>query len=95
MEASRLVPFFTGRVKMHALSFTCHVLNGSLQLELPITDGLDPLAQFLRYVRLGSVRLGRGALDELASLLAKPEIRKEGPRSFSGFEDLVFFSRKE
>ena len=53
---------------------TCDILNGPLQLKLPISDILNSLSQFVSDVGLSSVGLFGGAGDQLLGLFANPAL---------------------
>ena len=52
---------------------TCDVLDAPFELELPIVDVLDPLAQLLGDVVLGAVGPGRAVAYQLLGLVANSE----------------------
>ncbi len=57
--------------RMHnSLLFTDHVLNGSLEFELPVIDSLNALAEFLSDVGLGSIRLLGRAVNQFFGLFS-------------------------
>ena len=52
------------------INLTCHVLYAPLELELPVVDVLDPLAELLGDVVLRAVRPRRAVADQLLGLVA-------------------------